>query len=112
MATQVIVLPPQSTNVSGSTQPSGLSKAGLFTLVTLASGSWTPLPASALADRNAMAIQNQSGIQIKLNFAEPAGYEGIKMEPGAERSYDIQDDIIIFAKSESGTPVIGVEELS
>jgi hypothetical protein len=31
---------------------------------------------------------------------------------GGERFYDITDSVLIYAKASSGTPVIGVEEIS
>jgi len=96
-----------------SIKPSGLNVGGVITEITLNSGSWTALPTTALTNRNAIAIQNNSGIEIKLNYdnLEPT-YLGIVLADGNERSYDITDSIVIYAKASSGTPVIVVEEIA
>lgn len=101
------------TTATGSFTFSGLKNGGKVSEVTLNSTTWTALPASALTDRNALAIQNHSGIEIKLNYddTEP-GYVGIIMTDGSERQYDITDAIVIYAKATSGNPVVNVEELS
>jgi hypothetical protein len=73
----------------------------------------TPIPATALANRNAMGIQNTSGVEIKLNY-DPltVGYVGVVMADGIERFYDISDQIVIYGKASVGSATIGVEELS
>lgn len=99
--------------VSGSFTLSGLNIAGKISEVTLDALSWTALPAVPLVNRNAMSIQNQSLIEIKLNYdnLEP-GYVGVKLGSNAERYYDIKDSIVIYAKAQSGTPTILIEEIS
>lgn len=100
-------------NISGTFAPTGLNVGGLVTEVTLNDTTWTALPGTALANRNAMAIQNLSGIEVKLNFnSSQAGYVGIVLGHGSERSYDITDEIVIYAKASSGAPVLNVEELA
>lgn len=96
-----------------SATPSGLSTAGVITVVTLNSTGWTALPATALTDRNGIGIQNDSAIQIKLNFdnLEP-GYVGWNVNANGETFVDITDAVIIYAKSQSGTPSITVMEVS
>ena len=98
------------------TFPSGLFNAGLVTEVTLSTASWTALPTTALTDRNAIAIQNTTGFQIKLNYSSGiSGYVGIIVENDSERFYNVTDDIVIFAKLEpaaSGASDVTVEELS
>ena len=98
---------------TGSFSPSGLRNGGKVTEVTVSSASWTPLPATALSGRNAMGVQNQSAIEIKLNYdSSTAGYVGVVVAAGAERYYDISDNIILYAKATSGSPTIIVEEIS
>lgn len=100
-------------NFSGNFAPSGLRNAGRVTIVTINSATWTELPPTALTDRNAIAIQNLSGQEIKINFDDSvAGYVGIVVSDGSERAYDITDDIKIYAKSNSGTAVLNIEEIS
>jgi hypothetical protein len=114
MSTTVISLPELSVgDINGAIKTEGLSIAGLITEVQLNSATWTALPATPLALRNAICIQNESGIQIKIGYdnTEP-GYIGITINDGGERFYNITPDIIIYAKSEKQTPTVTVEELS
>jgi len=96
------------------TFPSGLSIAGRVSVVALSDSAWTELPATALADRNAIAIQNQSDYEIKLNYSDSvSGYVGVIVPSGAERFYDITPDIPIYARFESGgSGSVVIEELS
>jgi hypothetical protein len=99
--------------VSGTLNPSGLKDGGRVTEVTINSTAWTALPVNALNNRNALAIQNRSGIEIKINYDNTvSGYEGMVIDNGGERFYDITDAIVIYAKAQSGTPTINIEELS
>ena len=92
---------------------SGLSVGGLVTEVTLNSTTWTALPITPLSGRNAIAIQNKSGTEIKINYSSSVvGYVGMVISNGSERYYDITEDIIIYGKSLSDNPVINVEELA
>jgi len=97
---------------------SGLSVKGKHTEVALNSATWTKLPTTALTGRNQINIQNNTAIDIKVNYeisdidTEIPGYTGMLVASGLERLYAITDDIPIFGKSESGTPTIDVEELS
>ena len=102
------------TSATGVFSPTGLRNGGLITEVTLNSLTWTPLPATPLADRNALAIQNNSQIDIKVNYrSDVAGYVGARVKAnGGERFYDVKDDIILYAKSDGGTPTVTVEEIS
>ncbi|TXH08946.1 MAG: hypothetical protein E6R04_09635 [Spirochaetes bacterium] len=90
----------------------GIGGSGLVTVVTLNSSTWTALPASALSGRKALAIQNRSGIEIKINYSSGVvGYVGMVIPDGGERFYDI-GDIVVYGKSASGTPDVNVEELA
>lgn len=100
---------------TNTTYPSGLTIAGKITIVAITDATWTALPPIPLNNRNAMAIQNDSGVEIKLQYnpLEP-GYVGVKMSPSVERMYDITTGIPIYAKAfpGSGAVNITVEELS
>ena len=99
---------------SGEVTVSGLTIAGRMTVVSLPDGVWTLLPAVALPDRNALAIQNQSGVQVKYNYdnTEP-GYVGSIINPGSERFLNITESIPVYAKPAPGnSPSILVEEIS
>lgn len=101
------------TSAKGSFTPSGLTNGGLITEVEINSTTWTALPASPLSARNALAIQNRSGENIKINYADDVvGYVGIEISNSGERFYNITDEIVVYAKSSSSTVTITVEELS
>lgn len=102
----------QPTVSQGEITPQGLRGGGRITEVTLNSNTWTPLPPIPLTSRNALAVQNQSAVDIKTNFGNPSGFVGMLLQPGTERAYDITDQIILFAKCQSGTAIIAVEELA
>ena len=120
MATcQTKTLPAQNTTatisgeVTGEFRPAGLTIGGRLTFVTLSAAGWTALPLSPLASRNAMSIQNVSGVDIKIDYlnTEPT-YKGLTISSGNERFYSISDTIIIYAKAASGTPEILIEEIA
>lgn len=99
--------------LTGEIVPSGLKNGGRVTEVTINSAGWTALPATALTDRNAIGVQNLSGQEIKINFDNSvSGYIGMVVADGSERQYDITDAIIVYARSQSGTAVVNVEEIS
>lgn len=112
--TNPIVVTDGQLQTSGTTKPSGLNVGGIVTEVTLSDSSWVALPGTAQTDRNAIAIQNYSGSEVKINFDNgQVGYVGIILQDGAERQYDITDNIIIYGKAASGTsPVLYIEEIS
>lgn len=92
---------------------SSLRIAGRVTEVPINNSSWTALPLVPLASRKAINIQNLTGQEIKINYNNGiAGYVGIAIANGGERSYDMEDGIVIYAKSISSTVNINVEELS
>ena len=103
----------QGLTSSGTFIQSGLTVGGLLTKVTLNAVTWTALPPNPLANRNALSIQNTSAIQIVLDYVDTNPiYEGVIVNSGAERFYTITDKIIIYAKAQSGTPTIMIEELA
>lgn len=101
--------------LTGNIKPSGLENGGLVTEVTLNETTWEPIPSVALADRNAVAVQNRSGKEIKINYSDSvSGYVGMVVADGSERTYDITDAIVIYGKVApgSGNAVVNVEEIS
>ena len=99
--------------LTGEIRPSGLNNAGRVTEVTINSATWTALPPKALTARNAIGIQHVSAQDIKVNF-DPlvSGFIGMVIASGSERTYDITDSIIIYAKCTTGSVVVNVEEIS
>ena len=101
------------TSAKGEFKLTGLNNGGVITEVVLNETTWTALPASALSERNAMSVQNRSGIEIKINYSNSvSGYVGVVVPNNGERFYDITDAITIYAKSNNGTPTVVVEEIS
>lgn len=100
-------------NATGTFTPSGLNNGGKITTVSLNAVTWSALPATALAGRNAICIQNASALEIKINYASDiVGYTGIIIPANGERYYDVTDSIVIYGKSTSGTPDVIIEEIS
>lgn len=98
--------------LTGKFSISGLNNGGLFTEVPVNSTTWVALPLTALTDRNSIGIQNQSTVEMKLNFAQPVGYEGWILKQNSAKFYDIKENIIVYAKTKTGTGIIGIEEIS
>ena len=104
----------QPTVSQGDSKPVGLNIGGLITQVTLNSVTWTALPPTPLDERNAVAIQNQSAVNIKINY-DPAvvGYVGMEvLSPTGERFYNIANPIQLYGKCAAGTCVVLVEEIA
>ena len=96
-----------------SVYPNGLRNGGRITQVTLNETTWTALPLTPLADRNALAIQNFSGKNIAINYSDQIlNFTGIIIPDLAERSYNITETIVLYGKSQKGSAVVTVEELS
>lgn len=110
--TKIEQAPGDELQIEGEFSASGLQNAGRHSLVTINDSGWTALPATPLSDRNAIAIQNNSNVDIKVNFTTSVGFVGMTIKPGAERTYDIKDTILIYGRSFSGNVDIDVEELS
>lgn len=101
--------------ITANFEPSGLKNAGRHQEITVNNTSWTALPSTALTDRNAIAIQNNNPTtNVKINYANDiVGYVGMTLRKnGGERQYDIKETITLYAKSESGSVTLDVEELS
>lgn len=101
------------TTATGTFSRTGLSVSGKVTIVSINTSTWTALPATALTDRNAISIQNQSDETIKVNYdTGVSGFVGMEIPAGGERFYNITDDVVIYAKSSSTTVSIAVEEVA
>lgn len=102
--------------VEGEFTTTGLKTQGLITEVTISSTGWTKLPATPLSGRNAIAVQNQSTVEMKINYLSGAagGYVGMKVPASTgERFYQITDQIEIYGRLASGADqVVIVEELA
>lgn len=98
--------------VTGTFTPSGLSTGGLITEVTLSTATWTALPPTPLANRNAMGFQNRTSDVISVNFDTPAGTIGWKVAPNGELFFDVTDAVTVYAKALTGTPTITVMEIA
>jgi hypothetical protein len=97
---------------NGVVTPTGLRTGGKITNVELSDSEWRPLPATALPKRNALAIENISSVEIKINYVDNVGYIGKRIKVDGERYYDITDDIVIYGRSSAGLATIQVEEIA
>lgn len=95
-------------------QVTGANIAGDHEEVTVPDNAWVALPGTALANRNAVNIQNNSGFEMKVNFDNGVGYEGMTIPDGGERQYAMTENVIIYGRMApgSGSQAIDVEELS
>ena len=101
------------TSTRGAVNIDGASVGGKFTEVTLSTSTWKALPAVSLVGRRYLAIQNKSGLEIKVNWDNTeTDYKGMVIDTGAERFYDVAAGVVLYAKSASGTPTINIEELA
>jgi hypothetical protein len=100
------------TSATGSFTFNGLSIGGKITETTVNSTTWTPIVASPLASCNQINIQNESGKLVKLNYTNSTPFSGLYLKSGMERQYSIAGTITIYAKCDSGTAVIIVEEIA
>jgi len=101
--------------VTGSFSPSGLTIGGLVTHVVLTSAAWTPLPSSALANRNSLTVQNISGNGnvVLWNYSNSVpSTEGFRIEDGGFKSVAIRDTIIVYARMLSGSGEVVVDEVA
>lgn len=101
--------------IEGSVQFQGLRTQGRITHLGLTAGSWTPLPASALSDRNSICIQNISGSSavVLINYSVMApSTEGFRIPDGGFKSMAITDGIQVYGRMLSGSGTVVVEELA
>lgn len=90
----------------------GQVNGGKITEVTLNDTTWTALPPTPLDPRNVIAVQNGSGQTIKTNWnGSQAGFVGMVVASGFERQYEVAETVLLYAKCETGTAVVTVEEL-
>lgn len=94
--------------------PSGLKSGGKNTWVDVNDTTWTALPPSPLSGRNSMMLQNNSNVDIWLNFDNTVvGFTGSALlRSGSDFPLDITDTIFYYAKSSVGTVTVYVQEIA
>jgi len=104
----------EDAQINAAFSPQGLQNEGRHTEVTINDSGWTALPSIPLNDRNAIAVQNFSGFEMKYNYATVGSYAGMRIIDRANRELDIKDDIILYGRAEpgAGSVVVDVEEVS
>lgn len=103
----------KGTNFEGSVSIRGLKIGGKHTQITINSATWTELISSLSPQRNLVAIQNNTGQDVKINFDDSiAGFVGTRIADGSERAYDVQGAVPIYAKCSTGTAILDIEELA
>ena len=100
----------------GAISPAGLSNGGRVTIVSVDESTWTAIPATPLANRNGISLQNfETGANLLLNYDNTApAAEGVNLVDNAERFYTITDSIVIYARVKPGGGTVNLicEELS
>jgi len=87
------------------------------TAVPISNAAWTAMPTVAGNNRLSLNIQNNTGQEIKVNNATPAGYEGMVIPDQGERIYTIFPKTtanathIVYAKSAVSAVTLDVEEI-
>lgn len=82
-----------------------------YSSVSIDDSSWTSITAP-FTDILVLSVQNNSGVEIKLNAEQPVGYVGMPLKANRERNYnDLDTGFVLYAKSSSGTVDIDVEVL-
>lgn len=92
----------------------GLGGSGKVTIVALTSSAWTALPATALTNRNAIVIQNQSdnGNAVILNYSASSPAEGMRLEDRGTKGLSLKETVIVYGRMVSGTGTVAIEELA
>lgn len=102
--------------VSGQILIKGASTAGSVTLVSVTNAAWVALPATPLANRNTVLIQNQAtSATIVVNFSNTApATSGIRIGPGGALEIMVSNGIAIYGRNTAAGPAvtIGVMELA
>lgn len=99
----------------GEMQISGLSVGGRVQVIALDDTAWVALPSSALANRNTVIIQNQSGNGnvILLNYSPTAPFsEGFRIEDGGYRGTGLTGSVTLYGRMLNGSGIACVEEIA
>ena len=102
-------------SVTGSFTFSGLSIGGLVTHIALTDAAWTALPATPLASRNTLTIQNVSdnGNIILWNYSASApATEGFRVTDGGFKSVMVGPTIIIYGRMLAGSGTVACDEVA
>ena len=104
-----------STEVTGEVTaiPSGVVGSLKYTSVEITDTEWRPVPPVADPGRITLAIQNPSGVEIKVRGDATGAYAANGMPVGAsgERQYQVASVPIVYVRASAGTFNINVEEL-
>jgi len=93
--------------------PTGIAGSLKYTSVEITDTEWRPIPPIADPDRITVALQNPSGVEIRVRGDAVGGYtdNGMPVGPSGERQYQFKSTPAIYARSSSGTFNINCEEL-
>ena len=82
-----------------------------YSAVSITDSGWTSLT-SPFTDILVLSVQNNTGVEIKLNAEQPVGYVGMPLKADRERNYnDLDTGFVLYAKSSSGSVTLDVEVL-
>lgn len=97
---------------TGEFSPSGLHVAFKVTTMDVVDSSASPLPAIPLVGRNSLVVHNKSTMDIlyvgssTLTADNVIGTtSGHEVNPGETFAIDIQDDIILYGRAETGKTI-------
>jgi len=116
--TNYFIPPRRLFNSDGSVfTPSGGGSSVLYTSLSINNTTWTAVPTTPGNNRLSLNIQNNTGQEVKINNATPAGYEGMVLPDQGERIYTIYPKTtanathIVYAKSIASAVSLDVEEI-
>lgn len=111
---------PCTTSSSSSSSDSSSSSSGTllaegyqYAAVPINDTTWTPLISTgAIEDFVAITIQNESSSLVRLRHDDSAGFSGMRLAAGGEKSYnEVTSGFEVYAKSAEGSFNLNVEAL-
>lgn len=107
--------PDGKTAVRTNSVPNGLNLSGRITEVSLDDSAWVPLPATPLANRASILVQNKSGNGnvVLWQYDNGAGATvGVQIVDGEAKTADIGPAIIVYGRMLSGAGLVAIDEVS
>ena len=92
-----------------------LNGPGRISKVTIDDTAWFKLPGTPLANRESLAIRNETGFDMVVKYSDGGAYSlGFPINDGEERGYPWDASVDIYGRmaAGSGSVVIDVEELA
>lgn len=106
-----------SSDVTGEITPSGL-KIELKTSTVTVGTTATAIPATALSDRNALAIHNKSSTQTlyigpsSVTADDAASTGGWEVEPGGRIQFDVTEAVVVYGVYPTSSEAVKIMEIA